>query len=142
MKKRMLLLIAVLLLSVTGCVRQNDNFITEGTYYYQESSDGPCKLTITEIDEAAYTAAKGCNVVRDDSYSESKGRYYQIGFYVLNQESNEYEQKDFQGLYYDFRTSAEPCSYEDENGNRFIPGNQVVINYGSQYYYLYIKEAE
>ncbi|MCH5143452.1 MAG: hypothetical protein J1G07_07075 [Clostridiales bacterium] len=136
MKKVYLIFIcAILSIFFCGCdyIHHSNSFV-EGTYTCEEG-----KLIVTAIDEETYKSRNGVNVVEDDSI-ERTNQYYEIAFFLYDEDSQSYVELAFYNL---VQTSvkAQPCFYEDENGNDICPQKtyysvQYVIGYDGKDYIL------
>lgn len=138
MKKALLIFLSVLLslfllgvvfivfiLSLFSCGwhSKQTNYFFEGTYTNDEY-----KLTVTAIDEETYKSKDGINVVEDKSIKRTN-QYYEVALCLFDEDSQSYIELTFHNLVLASVEFAEPCYYEDENGNGICPYIQRFMGY-------------
>lgn len=99
------------------------------------------KLFVTAIDEETYRREYGTNVVEDKSVNRAH-KYYEIALYRYGKENESDVKLNFTNLTFSTVTTAEPCFYEDVNGNSISPqifadGIGYSISYNGEFIFFF-----
>lgn len=128
------ILLAMVLAFVIYMLILPSAYITKQTNYFVEGvfSNDEYKLIITAIDEKTFKSKNGINVVEDKSVNR-KSQYYEVVLYKLGGDNENDVELTFTNLTFSTVTPAEPCYYEDVNGNGIGPYTPDHLGYGINY---------
>lgn len=119
MKKGIITLLTVSILSLVSCTSKRNNIIVSGYYFGVDSQNSliSCELSINQISKDDFLVADGVNVVED----EINGNFYLLNC-LVRLANNEVQKINFLNLKdaYDGAKGA-PISYVDDNNYWLTP---------------------
>lgn len=140
MKRKIIYLFAILILTLTSCCSKRTNIIVDGHYIGVDSENQSilCELFIEPISENDYIASNGKNVIKDAINND----YFSIEL-IINFSENDIQQIEF----LNFKDAYDGASgtlirYVDDNNCWFTPftsQNNVVLPDMECYYSINFK---